>query len=216
MPNVSEKKKKLLCIAEILLKETDEEHAITLPELLQRLADLGIPAERKSVYDDLETLRSMGMHIGTKKEKSFKYYLQERLFSLEELYLLGAEVRSSRALSKEQADTLLHKLEALCSVHQAAWLRQALSEKKQEKDGEKVTLEFSAAYLEQMESWFGPDFAAEPSGKNRMRAVLKVKVGPRFFAWLFAQGTEVKIIAPKKLAEQFREKAKAAAKQYKS
>ena len=60
MPNVSEKKLKLLYIAQLLLEKTDEDHAVTLPQMLEMLEAKGIPAERKSLYDDLETLRRFG------------------------------------------------------------------------------------------------------------------------------------------------------------
>ena len=35
MPNVSEKKLKLLYIAQLLLEKTDEDHAVTLPQMLE-------------------------------------------------------------------------------------------------------------------------------------------------------------------------------------
>ena len=38
----------------ILLDKTDEEHTITVPQMIEELGRLGISAERKSVYDDLE------------------------------------------------------------------------------------------------------------------------------------------------------------------
>lgn len=44
MPNVSEKKLKLLYIAQLLLEKTDEDHAVTLPQMLEMLEAKGIPA----------------------------------------------------------------------------------------------------------------------------------------------------------------------------
>ena len=60
MPNVSEKKLKLLYIAQILLERTDSEHAVTLPQMMEELEAKGLQAERKSLYDDIETLRHFG------------------------------------------------------------------------------------------------------------------------------------------------------------
>ena len=96
MPNVSEKKKKLLCLLQILLSETDSEHTITLPEILQRLESMGIPAERKSIYDDIETLRSAGVMIGTRKRKTYQYFVERRTFSVEDLQMIAGAIRSAR------------------------------------------------------------------------------------------------------------------------
>ena len=49
-------KLKLLYLYQILLQRTDEEHPITVPQLIGELDLRGIRAERKSVYDDLEAL----------------------------------------------------------------------------------------------------------------------------------------------------------------
>ena len=46
MPNVSEKKLKLLYIAQLLLEITDEDPAFTLPQMLEMMEAMGIPADR--------------------------------------------------------------------------------------------------------------------------------------------------------------------------
>ena len=40
----------------ILLERTDEQHSITVPEMIGELAKLGISAERRSIYDDIEKI----------------------------------------------------------------------------------------------------------------------------------------------------------------
>ncbi len=220
MPNVSEKKKKLLYLAQILLEKTDSEHTLTLPELLQELESRGISAERKSVYDDIETLRSVGMKIDTRKNKTFQYYVEQRLFTPEELELLVQSVREARLVPEKQGESIAERLATLCSAHQAARVLQAgaapAKESVKRKGEEKITLEFSSSLLDAVSERFGPGLSPEPVGKNRLRITARTDPGPALFAWLFSQGTEVKLTAPKKLAEQFRERAKAAAKLYKS
>ena len=56
-------KLKLLYLYQILLQRTDEEHPITVPQLIGELDLRGIRAERKSVYDDLEALRLFGLDV---------------------------------------------------------------------------------------------------------------------------------------------------------
>lgn len=219
MANVSEKKKKLLLLLQILLEKTDEEHTLTLPELLQELENRGIYAERKSIYDDIETLRSVGIEIETRKQRTFQYYVEKRRFSFQELQLLAEAVRSASFLSKKQAMELTAKLGTLCSSYQAQELQQRKEPQTVphvETAGEKVTLEFSAESAKMVEERFDSDLKTEPAGKNRIRATFRTDIDADFFAWLFSQGTEVRLISPKKAAEQFRERAKALSKLYKS
>ena len=46
-------KMKLLYLLKILSERTDEDHLMTVPQMVEALAEYGIGAERKSLYDDL-------------------------------------------------------------------------------------------------------------------------------------------------------------------
>ena len=48
----SRQKLKLLYLIQIFDEYTDEKHGITMSEIIRRLDDNGIKAERKSIYDD--------------------------------------------------------------------------------------------------------------------------------------------------------------------
>lgn len=56
MPRNFRQKLKLLYLKDYLLKNTDETHAVTVKNMIEYLESCGVAAERKSVYDDLETL----------------------------------------------------------------------------------------------------------------------------------------------------------------
>ncbi|MFR6279183.1 MAG: hypothetical protein ACLULM_10060, partial [Acutalibacter sp.] len=116
---MSEKKLKLLYMAQLLLEKTDEDHAVTLPQMLEMLEAKGIPAERKSLYDDLETLRRFGFSIETRKSRTFAYYLSQRTFSPGDVALLTEAVRQAPGLSPRKVSQLLKKLGTLCSQYQA-------------------------------------------------------------------------------------------------
>ena len=51
---------KLLRLREIFLSETDETHALTMEEIRAHLARFGISAERKSIYENIQTLNQCG------------------------------------------------------------------------------------------------------------------------------------------------------------
>ena len=59
----SNQKLKLLYLLKILSEKTDEEHKMTVPQMIQELEKYGISAERKSIYDDIEALRFFGLDI---------------------------------------------------------------------------------------------------------------------------------------------------------
>ena len=60
----------IMYLAKILMEQTDEEHTITVPEMIAELSKLGISAERKSIYDDLEYLKLFGLDICSYKTKT--------------------------------------------------------------------------------------------------------------------------------------------------
>ena len=63
MPKQEGQKSKLLTLLRILEQKTDEEHLLNVPQLVQLLEQQGIFAERKSIYSDIDTLRSLGYDI---------------------------------------------------------------------------------------------------------------------------------------------------------
>lgn len=119
-------KLKLLYLAEIFLRRTDEEHPITMAELIAELESRGVTAERKSLYDDFEALRACGLDIIKRHGKTIGYYLASRSFELAELKLLVDSVQSSRFITHKKSMELISKLEGLCSVHEAGSLRRQL------------------------------------------------------------------------------------------
>ena len=50
MPKGTNQKFKLYRLAQIMLEKTDEEHYITMPEIMESLAEYNITADRKSIY----------------------------------------------------------------------------------------------------------------------------------------------------------------------
>ena len=117
-------KGKLLYLAEIFHRETDEAHGLTLAELTERLAAYGVQAERKTLYADMEELRRCGLDIDSWKEgREYRYRLASREFELPELKLLVDAVQASKVVSARTSSKLIHKLEALCSDYEGTQLQ---------------------------------------------------------------------------------------------
>lgn len=124
MPRDSSQKRKLLVLADIFRSETDEEHCLSIPELIRRLNDAGIAAERKSLYSDIETLTVYGMDIvKTGGSKATAYYLAERDFELPELKLLADAVACSRFITERKSAQLIRKLGTLANRYDAGELK---------------------------------------------------------------------------------------------
>jgi len=104
----------------MLQEKTDEEHGLTMQEIIDELARYDIKAERKSIYDDIEALNYIGMDV--EKETAggrTVYYLASRTFELPELKLLVDAVQSSKFITRKKSESLIRKIEGLASVHEA-------------------------------------------------------------------------------------------------
>ena len=123
MSRSTNQKTKLLHLYQMLLRQTDEEHPLTVAQIIEQLARADIKAERKSVYDDLEALRQFGLDVQCRKGKSPGWFVGDRDFELPEVKLLMDAVQSSRFLTQRKSDALIRKLEGLASVHQASQLQ---------------------------------------------------------------------------------------------
>lgn len=123
MPRSENQKLKLLYLREILEENTDENHPLTAAQLIDALARRGISAERKSLYDDLDTLRLFGMDVIQVRTKTTGYYLGARTFELPELKLLVDSVQSSKFITQKKTLALIGKIEHLASVYDARLLQ---------------------------------------------------------------------------------------------
>ena len=126
MPKSMGQKLKILYLMKILLSQTDETHMLTINELIAKLAEYGVTAERKTIYDDMEALRQFGLDIVMEKTKAYGYYVAARDFELPELKLLVDAVVSSKFITEKKSLELIQKLESLVSRQDAVKLRRQI------------------------------------------------------------------------------------------
>ena len=80
-----------------MVNNTDDEHAMTLQDIKNALEYYDITADRKSLYDDLNVLRDMGLDIlGEQRGRSYYYHVGKKKFELAELKLLVDAIQSSK------------------------------------------------------------------------------------------------------------------------
>ena len=123
MPKSENQKQKLLYIAQYLMENTDEHHAVSTPQLIEYLNSQGIKAERKSIYNDIDTLNDFGMDIIRSDEHRGGYMLASRPFELAEVKLLVDLVQSSKFITEKKSRELITKLETLTSRYDAKAMR---------------------------------------------------------------------------------------------
>ena len=120
-------KAKLLNLYRILDEQTDEDHGLTIPEIIDALEARGISAERKGIYSDLQALREAGTDIVLRKVGGrCEYFIAGRTFELAELKLLVDAVACSRFITPKKSRELIGKLESLTSVYQASQLNRQI------------------------------------------------------------------------------------------
>ena len=116
-------KMKMLHLIRIFSQETDDEHALTLQEIIARLAAVNITADRKTLYTDFEDLRQFGFDIiSQQRDRTTYYHLGERDFELPELKLLVDSVQAAKFITTRKSRELIRKLERYASIYQAAQL----------------------------------------------------------------------------------------------
>ena len=126
MPKTANQKGKLLYVMEALLHESDENHPLSMEDLLRYLEEKGIRAERKSIYSDIETLQAFGLDVHGTRGRTAGYYVGEREFELPEIKLLIDSVQSSKFITERKTMQLIRKLAGLMSVHEAALMKRQM------------------------------------------------------------------------------------------
>ena len=116
-------KLKMLYLLKIFYEETDDTTFFTLQEIIQKLADYGVMAERKTLYVDFDELRRFGVDIISEKiGRNYYYHVGSRHFELPELKLLVDAVQSAKGITDKKSNELIRKLESLVSRNEAKQL----------------------------------------------------------------------------------------------
>lgn len=117
-------KYKLYYLSKIMIRKTDDEHALSMQEILDYLGEYGVSADRKSIYDDFDALRDLGLDIiGEKVGRNYLYHVGSKQFELPELMLLVDAIQSSKFITAKKSNDLIKKLTDLASEYEARQLK---------------------------------------------------------------------------------------------
>ncbi len=124
MPKGTNQKFKLYYLSRIMLEKTDDDHMIDMSEIKTALEGYGVTADRKSLYDDLEALRVLGVDvIGEKVGRNFYYHVGGKQFEIAELKLLVDAIQSSKFITEKKSNELIKKLTGMASNYEASQLK---------------------------------------------------------------------------------------------
>ena len=115
-------KARLLVLTKMFYELTDENHAMDTFEIIDYLAEHGVPANTKTLRSDIALLKDMDIDIVTVSGRPNKYFWGARLFEMPEVKLLMDAVASSRLITKSKSRELSRKLTSLTSRNQKSQL----------------------------------------------------------------------------------------------
>lgn len=122
-------KERLLRLMTIFSQETDEDHELSLDEIIHRFQQIygpDVKLNKNSLKDDINHLinHSFDVTINQEKDGLPKYYShQYRLFELYELRMLVDAVVSAKFITKQETRQLIGKIRKLTSNHQGKKLQ---------------------------------------------------------------------------------------------
>ncbi|MFW5779838.1 MAG: helix-turn-helix transcriptional regulator [Bacillota bacterium] len=120
----TDRKIKLVKILEILRKYSDEDNPLSTNELIQKLYNEGIRAERKAIYDDIRLLNKFGYEILCRRYRSNYYYIVDRNFQIPELKILLDAVQAAAFITEKKTKELALKIANLAGDNKAKLLKE--------------------------------------------------------------------------------------------
>lgn len=187
-----------ILILEKMLQNTDEYHVVTMQEILDSLAEYEIPAERKSIYDDMEALRAFGLDIKYHRGRPGGYYVAGGEAAKDQKVLPAKPKKEAPVQTRIVEEKIYHGYS-----------------KEEVQDTEKtMKLYFSASRKKDVQSYFGK-LGEYKEKEDHMTVTLPSIAGQEFFGWLTSMGKDVYILKPKKTATAYRDYLKSLAKEYK-
>ena len=219
MARSNNQKGKILYL-ERMLRETGENRAVSMQEILESLLEKGIRAERKSIYDDMEVLRTFGMNIQYRREKPSGYYLAGQMAAEEQKKVDDLQEVNTEAelLQMENIpEKLAEEVRAYTPTEETIPDRDGWKKRdSREKDVHKpMRLLCTGESMEAVRDYFGTSAEYKEKENGDYLVTTALLEDKNFYGWLTAMGRDVHLLKPKKAAQAYREYLKMLAKDYK-
>lgn len=125
MSRGANQKFKFTYLMKIMQAKTDDEHSITMPQIMEELERYDVTAERKSIYSDLADMTDkFGIEVIKEQiGRETYYHVGSREFELAEVKLLIDAIQSSKFITQTKSRELIAKIKNFVSEHQAKQLQ---------------------------------------------------------------------------------------------
>lgn len=125
MSRGTNQKFKFTYLMKIMLAKTDDEHALTMSQIMDELEKYDVTAERKSIYADFQDMTDkFGIEIIKEQiGRETYYHVGSREFELAEVKLLIDAIQSSKFITQTKSRELINKIKSNVSEHQAKQLQ---------------------------------------------------------------------------------------------
>ena len=125
MSRGTNQKFKFTYLMKIMLEKTDDEHSLTMPQIMEELEKYDVTAERKSIYTDFQDMtEKFGVEIIKEQiGRETYYHVGAREFELAEVKLLIDAIQSSKFITQTKSRELITKIKSFVSEHQAKQLQ---------------------------------------------------------------------------------------------
>ena len=208
MPKGFNQKLKLSYLCKIMQQKTDDEHSLTLQQIMHELEEEGISAERKSLYDDFAV---MNEKLIPKKDGEL-YKVSPWFLAMEDenYYLVAYDSKASKIKH--------YRIDKMLKINMTEDRREGADLFKNFDMGEyalenfsmfhgkkrRVHIEFPNDMVGIFIDRFGKDVTIRPASDGRSFVAVDVAVSAQFFGWVFALGKDVKITGPDDVVEEFK------------
>lgn len=125
MSRGTNQKFKFTYLMKIMQEKTDDEHSLTMPQIMAELEKYDVTAERKSIYADFQDMTDkFGVEIIKEQiGRETYYHVGAREFELAEVKLLIDAIQSSKFITQTKSRELITKIKSFVSEHQAKQLQ---------------------------------------------------------------------------------------------
>ena len=125
MSRGTNQKFKFIYLMKIMQEKTDDEHSLTMPQIMEELERYDVTAERKSIYADFQDMTDkFGVEIIKEQiGRETYYHVGAREFELAEVKLLIDAIQSSKFITQTKSRELITKIKSFVSEHQAKQLQ---------------------------------------------------------------------------------------------
>ena len=113
-------KNRVLALYKILMTYTDEQHQISMQDILVHMEAEGYSCSEDSILRYIKQLRNeLGVDVISGRGRNARYFIGNRLLEKEEMKLIIDSINASNFIEKSIATKMIDKLKSTMSIHDA-------------------------------------------------------------------------------------------------